>query len=394
MVFDIIFKTGGTEMEEIVLTKNDELVMRLLHYFITEEGYSPIILHGAQNEIWLENLETDCKVIRIVSNYIHNDEQLGFDLFKTSQILRRIKRKTFTLKMNALSIFVNLGENVHLKNFEQQSSNISLVEIEKLKDLENYPDIKNQFPKIFEETDFKEKGLELFVKITEDLNKKNQEDAAKMEDVFKMKKPIITYTLIAINVMVFLLELIFGINRVAYYGANIAPMIQDGEAYRLITSAFLHASILHLFCNMYCLYILGPQLESFFGKAKFLCIYLFGAIAGNLMSMLFTSGASVGASGAIFGLFGTMLYFGYHYRVYLGNVIKSQLIPLIALNLLLGFMVSGIDNAAHIGGLIGGTLMTMALGVKYKSTSFERTNGIVMTTIFTVFLIYMAFIGI
>lgn len=394
MLFDIIFRTGGAKMEEIVLTKNDELVMRLLHYFITEEGYSPIILHGAQNEIWLENLGSDCKVVRIVSNYIHNDEQLEFDLFKTSQILRRIKRKTFTFKMNVLSIFVNLGENVHLKNFEQNGSNIFLVEIEKIKDLENYPEIKHRFPRIFEETDFKEKGLELFVKITEDLNKKNQEDAAKMEDVFKMKKPIITYTLIAINIIVFLFELILGINHVAYYGANIASMIQDGEFYRLITSAFLHASILHLFCNMYCLYILGPQLESFFGKTKFLCIYLFSAVAGNLMSMLFTSGASVGASGAIFGLFGTMLYFGYHYRVYLGNVIKSQLIPLIAFNLLLGFMVSGIDNAAHIGGLIGGTLMTMALGVKYKSTTFERTNGIVMVTIFTVFLIYMAFIGI
>lgn len=380
-------------MEEIIISRNDELVMRLLHYFITEEGYSPIILHGAQNEIWLENLENDCKIIRIVSNYIHNDEQLNFDLFKTKQIIKRIKRKTFSFHMNALSIFLNLGDNVHLNNFKDTIEHVSVVEIENMEDLENCKEVQDKFPKILEDTDFKEKGLELFVKITEDLNKKNQEDSAKIESVFKMKKPIVTYTLIVINLLVFLLELSCGINEVAYYGANIAEYIKNGEIYRLLTSAFLHAGIIHLMCNMYCLYILGPQLESFFGKTKFLIIYLVSAITGNLMSMLFTTGASVGASGAIFGLFGAMLYFGYHYRVYLGNVMKSQLIPLIVMNLLLGFIVSGIDNAAHIGGLIGGTLITIALGVKYHSTTFEKINGWIMTAIFIGFMSYMAFVG-
>ncbi len=385
---------GGTNMNEMTLTTSDEVIMRLLHYFITEEGYSPVILHGAQNEIWLENLENDCKIIRIVSNYIHNDEQLNFDLFKTRQIMRKIKYKTFSLKMNAISIFVNLGENVHLKEFQKIDSPVSLARIESMEDLENCDIIKNKFPSILKETDFKEKGLELFIKITEDLNKKNQEDAAKMDDVFRMKKPMITYLLILVNAIVFAFELWYGVNHVAAYGANIADYIKDGEIYRLLTSAFIHAGILHLLCNMYCLYIIGPQLESFFGKIKFLVIYLFSAITGNLMSMLFTSGASVGASGAIFGLFGAMLYFGYHYRVYLGNVMKSQLIPLILLNLLFGFMVSGVDNAAHIGGMIGGVLITIALGVKYRSTTFEKVNGWIIVSIYTIFMCYMAFVGI
>ena len=296
--------------------------------------------------------------------------------------------------MDALSIFLNLGENVHLNDFKNLIDHVSVVEIENMEDLENCDEVKEKFPKILEDTDFKEKGLELFVKITEDLNKKNQEDSAKIESVFKMKKPFVTYTLIAINVLVFFLELLYGIQETAYYGANIAEYIRAGEFYRLITSAFMHAGIIHLMCNMYCLYIIGPQLESFFGKIKFLIIYLVSAIAGNLMSMLFTTGASVGASGAIFGLFGTMLYFGYHYRVYLGNVMKSQLLPLIIMNLLLGFMISGIDNAAHIGGLIGGTLITIALGVKYHSTTFEKINGWIVTIIFISFLSYLAFIGI
>ena len=100
---------------------------------------------------------------------------------------------------------------------------------------------------------------------------------------------------------------------------------------------------------------------------------------------------SVGASGAIFGLLGAMLYFGYHYRVYLSGVMRSQIIPVIILNLLIGFSLSGINNAAHLGGLVGGLLLAKAVGVKYKSKKSDIVNGIIMTTIFVGFLIYMIF---
>ena len=82
----------------------------------------------------------------------------------------------------------------------------------------------------------------------------------------------------------------------------------------------------------------------------------------------------------------------YHYRVYLGNVIKSQLIPLIIINLAVGFSMDGIDNACHIGGLIGGLLITMALGIDGKSTKSEKFNGWMITAIFLAFSIYMAFV--
>ena len=101
---------------------------------------------------------------------------------------------------------------------------------------------------------------------------------------------------------------------------------------------------------------------------------------------------SAGASGAIFGLLGSLLYFGYHYRLYLGNALRGQIIPLILLNLIIGFSVSGIDNAGHIGGLLGGILITMALGVKHKSTKIDKINGIVMSIIFIGFLIYYNFL--
>ena len=112
------------------------------------------------------------------------------------------------------------------------------------------------------------------------------------------------------------------------------------------------------------------------------------------MSALFTDALSVGASGAIFGLLGSLLYFGYHYRLYLGDVLKKQIIPLIAINLLFGFVITGVDNAAHIGGLIGGYLATMALGIKGKSKKQDMINGTIVLLIYFGFLCFMLFKGI
>ena len=384
----------------ITLNKSDEIVMKLLHYFITIQGYNPVVLHGAKDEIWLENSDADYKIIRIVTNYIHNDEQLDFDMFKTKQITKKIKKKMFSLKLETLSIFINLGENVHLD--KKQTPNIECVDIKNLNDLTNYSFIMEKFPNILEIENTNKDGVDLFIKLTEDINKKNLEESRRAEQVFSKKRPVITYAIIALNIILFILTALFSgsplnikISALYKLGAlvNYNQMYGIFELYRLITSMFLHGSILHLLCNMYSLYVLGPQLESFFGKIKFLVIYLMSGIIGNLLSMLFLPDTivSIGASGAIFGLLGSMLYFGYHYRVYLSGVIKSQIIPLILLNLIIGFSSSGINNAAHIGGLIGGVLITMAVGIKYKSHKYEIINGIAMTFIFVAFLSYMIF---
>lgn len=376
-------------MEEIIVNEKDELVMKLLHYFITEKGYNPVIIRGVKDEIWLENLNDDYKVVRIVSGYIHNNEQFKFDIFKTKSLLKTIKKKTMSFKLKALSIFVNLGDNVDINTFSDVT-NISFAKIENIEDLKKYRFVIDAFPDITEDMDFKEKGLELFMKITNDINKKNEDDAKMNEDVFKPKKPVVTYGLIFINVLVFLLCFLNN-NLLAKLAVN-RFFITHGEYYRLITGIFCHASIWHLIFNMYALYIIGMQLESFLGKSKYLIVYLLSGLSGSLLSILFSNNYSVGASGAIFGLMGALLYFGYHYRIYLDSVIKSQIIPLILVNLIIGFSFTGIDNFAHIGGLVGGLLSTMFVGVKYKSTKFEQINGFVMYLIYILFLIYMIFV--
>ena len=378
--------------DDVLFDDKNIMAMKLLHYFITEKNYNPIILQGVEDEIWLENLQEDYQVVRIVSGYIHNNEQFDFDKFKTKRIMNKIKRKTLSIfKMNVASFFLNLSDNVDLK--DANTKNSICIRLKEDTDLNKNEVAKKAFPDLKKKLKFTEKGTELFMKITGDINKHNQEDARKVEKVFRSKFPMITYMLIAVNIICFLVPAFFSeSNNVILDFCVHGPSIRYGQYYRLLTGAFLHTGIMHLAFNCYALYVLGSQLESYLGKAKYIVIYLVSAIFGSLFSMTFNGDtASIGASGAVFGLMGALLYFGYHYRVYLGNVIKSQILPLVIVNLLIGFLTTGVDNAAHIGGLVGGAMITMALGVKNKSSWFEEVNGCIITILFMAFTIYMAF---
>lgn len=377
------------EVDEALLDEKNMLIMKLLHYFITEKNYNPVVLQGVDNEIWLENLEEDYKIVRIVSNNILNEEQFGFDLFKTKRIVKKIKAKTLTFKIKTLSIFLDIEESFS----EKPTKDITCLKIENETDIKKNKILKTSFPDMSSKLKYSEEGIKLFMKITNDINKHNVKDNKKVEEVFKPKYPIVTYILMAINILVYLIPFLF--NQTSFFLTKFCiynPLIRGGQYYRLLTSAFLHANIFHLIFNCYALYVIGIQLESFLGKTKFLIVYLFSVITSGLMSMLFLgNNISVGASGAIFGLMGSLVYFGYHYRVYLGSVVKTQIIPLIAANLFLGFMISGIDNFSHVGGLIGGLLITIALGLKYKSSTFEKINGYILSLIYLAFLVFMAF---
>ena len=375
-------------IQELKINNQELLVMNLVHYFMIEKNYSPVIVHGVNDEIWLENMEEDYKIIRIVSKYIHNKEQLGFDKFRSTRITKELKKKTLTLKMPVLSIYTDVGDTVELCNDESSDR----VLVEKEKDIKN-PTLVEVFPDIVEKTKHEEKGLELFLKFTNDINTNNTIKASKLDKIFSVKKPIITYALIAICVIVFILMggSTDGKTLLAF-GANLGLLVKRGEIYRLLTCAFVHIGIIHLVVNMYSLYVVGSQVENFYGKIKYLLIYLISAICGSILSIGFTDNViSAGASGAIFGLLGAILYFGIKYRTYLGQTVKSQVIPIILINLIIGFTTPGIDNAAHIGGLIGGALSAMALGINENQDKSSKINGIILLLAYIAFIVYFAF---
>lgn len=375
-------------MEDIVFKSDDLVVMSLINYFITEKNYNPMIIHGLNDEIWLENLNEDYKIVRIVSHHIHNKEQLDFDKFKLSRIVKQVKKKTLSFKVKVLSIYTDLEDDKILSNDD--------IYINKEEDINN-PKLTNVFPNIVEKTKVDENGLEYFIKVTDNINQKNESKSKIAEKIFSFKKPIVTYSLIFICILVFILMYVLGNGSTDNYtllvfGANVDTLTKDGDYYRLFTSMFLHIGILHLLCNMYSLYIIGKEVENVFGKVKYLIIYLLSGIAGSILSLAFNHNTiCAGASGAIFGLLGALLYFGYYYRTYLGATLTRSIIPVIVLNLIIGFTSSGIDNAAHIGGLVGGILIAMAVGVPDKSNNNNKINGIVLSLIYFGFIIYLSF---
>lgn len=174
-----------------------------------------------------------------------------------------------------------------------------------------------------------------------------------------------TNLLILINVLVFLLMFTIGgsgvftdIRWLLVFGAHFGPlMIEEGQWFRLITSMFIHGGLMHIFFNMYVLYIFGNLAEKVYGSYKFLTIYVStGIIAGLATLIVNPVTISVGASGAIFGLIG--LLFGTGFRKDTPSLLKSitgtTLLPMILINVFLGFTVPSINNAAHLGGLFSG----------------------------------------
>lgn len=180
-------------------------------------------------------------------------------------------------------------------------------------------------------------------------------------------RPFLTWTLVALNVLVYLAELVNS-NALVNDGAMVGKFsstigVADGQWYRLITSAFLHEppnggfGIFHIAFNMWALIVVGPALERLLGRVRFLTVYLVSALGGSVFFYLIAAPTAVGlgASGAIFGLFGAWFVLAKRLRLD-----ARAVIGLIVLNLVISFTVHGIAWQAHVGGLIAGSALTAA----------------------------------
>ncbi len=371
----------------IKINKKDDIILKILHYFITEEDYKPVIINGLDNEIWLENMENDLKLIRINTNYIHNEEQFKSDIFKVKTIMKSIKRNTLSFKMTTLNLLLDTGDNVSIID----NKNIETIKIDGLDDFKKNKFVKEFFPKV-KETDFNDKVDPVeFFKLTEDMNQNTMKKEKKLEKIFSPKKPVVTYILIVLNLMVFLYGILHGNDELINMFGNNYELVQNGEFYRLFTCMFVHADILHILFNMIALYSIGPVVERYYGKSKFLLIYLVSGLLGSIFSGVFMTAdsISIGASGAIFGLLGSICYFTYYYRATLQGILRGSIMPVIIINLVIGFLSTSIDLSAHIGGLIGGILISMAIGIGDKHRKSDQINGLVVLVLMAVFLIYM-----
>lgn len=197
----------------------------------------------------------------------------------------------------------------------------------------------------------------------------------------------VTKTIIGINAVVFLLEFLVGMDSViSDWGMNPIAISIEGEWWRLLTAAFLHGGMLHIAFNMYVLWMIGPILESLFGHFRFIVLYLVAALAGSVASYMFSSPItfSVGASGAIFGLMAALIVAGHHLK---RDV--TQVLVLLGINVVIGFLVPGIDWRAHLGGaVVGGLIAAIMAYAPKQGRVLWQTLGVlavlgILTTIMT-----------
>jgi membrane associated rhomboid family serine protease len=214
-----------------------------------------------------------------------------------------------------------------------------------------------------------------------------------------METAPVSFTIIGIALAVFLLGMLSPaferetIIRFAQYNAAISA----GEWWRILTSAFLHANLTHILFNMYALYLFGPRLEQEVGSVPFAGLYFASAAGGGALSYLLgpASGVSVGASGAIFGLFGAWLFVSYRIRhTPAGRATFNQLGILLAINLALPLIIRNIDWRAHAGGLLVG-IAVAALWARFAAgkPGARRTRTIIAAAAIVLILIAVILLG-
>jgi membrane associated rhomboid family serine protease len=183
---------------------------------------------------------------------------------------------------------------------------------------------------------------------------------------------IVTRTIVAITCGFFVLQIFApAVTRAL---ALVSFAVAAGEWWRLVTVVLVHASILHVAFNMYALWLVGQQVEIWLGRSRFIGLYVISALAGSALSYMFGQGYSVGASGAIFGVFGALAVLSRR----LGYDMRPA-VALIAINLVLSFTIPGIDWHAHVGGLVAGTLLTIAFA--YSPPRLRTVGAVGMSVV-------------
>lgn len=176
--------------------------------------------------------------------------------------------------------------------------------------------------------------------------------------------PVVS-TIIGINLIVYILTILPIVGEGIFYaGMSVNYLIADGQWWRVLTSIFVHSGFLHVLFNMFSLFLFGPELEKIAGKARFLTIYLLAGIFGNVATFVFQDGyyASVGASGAIYGIFGAFAALVYYTRRTMPQL-KQIIMPIIIISIIITFLSPNVNFVSHLGGLITGFI----IGLTYFS---------------------------
>src|SRR5690625_1243754 len=360
---------------------------------VFQEGFE--ILHINENEeIWLEKYEQRVsKVIRLTHKGFDWKNYLKSDIAQVFQKVKAMDRLLVGKKVEIYNIYIS--SHTPIDDWGVLKKPLQLSEKNPPEMLVYYIEGENK------ETELSrlEKDLEVATLTSNDVMTEEEMDSGvkaihyqlmktladkrdEVENVFSFGKPLFTYVLIILNmIMYFILETNGGstdIENLVKFGAKFNPLIIDGEWWRIVSSMFLHIGFLHLFMNMLALYYLGTTVEKIYGSVRFILIYFLAGIGGGLTSFAFSMSVSAGASGATFGLFGALLFFGVIHKKIFFQTMGRGIITIVVLNIIFGFTVSQIDIGAHLGGLIAGFLASWIFHLPRRRNVLSQFIAVVL----------------
>lgn len=371
--------------------RNNAYLWAIAHYLIKERGYQLIQLQTHENEASLGNQTKTLHLLKKIGNDLRYIRLALADFVWSSVIERNVKESAATAELLRKRFNCKRIEGLNLYFFAEapitdvmgRIDQYGRVRIGQTTFLQTVcVDLENGLPlnQIVDHAAFQFSNEELVQLLAvdprssatymHDLLQMEEQRQQELKRFFTNSRPFWTYIFIGINVVIWLLlELAGGStnNEVLYnFGAkfNLA-IVLGGEWWRLFTSMFLHIGFMHLAFNSIALYYLGIAVERMFGHQRYLILYIVAGLVGSVASFAFSNpqGLSAGASGAIYGLFGALLYFGLRRKDLFFQTMGRDILMILGINLALSLAVSSIDLFAHLGGLVGGFFAAMMVGL-------------------------------
>lgn len=377
----------------------------LAYFFVKEDNYRILHLSKEHEELWLENPDSkQAPIIRLLNCELNWSNWMERDIQLTAMNGENIRKQRYKKNLQIINIYFspfppvdhyehivnNRGQfdQTHIQNFIMSRASYQTV-IEQLDLIFNKrillpsPD-EEETISVEKITEFKKGTLQMVA------NRIQTE-----KNIFTFGKPIFTYVFIIAQIIAFLLLEFNGgstnTSTLVEFGAKFNPLIIEGEWWRFVTPVFLHIGFLHLIMNTLGLYFLGTAVEKIYGSMRFFLIYLLAGIIGTIASFTFSPNLSAGASGAIYGCFGALLYMGFIYPKLFFRTLGKNVITILALNIAISFTVPSIDMAGHLGGLVGGFVATGIVHFPKKKNYGSQMVFFILTAMLTFSLLYYGF---
>ena len=373
---------------------------RLAFQLMKKDDYELIYFNESNDEVWLQKRENrKTKIIRLLHKHFDWKNHLKKDIAQVFHKIKIRRNRFYERNIEIFNIYItslapvdqweHLKKPLHLKEnyplkmnvYYLDENNFAEEQTRFVRDLNSSVHISNEYPMEQEQ----EKEIKQYkAKFASDIYQKRKE----IENIFSYGKPRLTYMLIFINILMFFaLETSGGsmnIENLIQFGAKYNAAIVEGEWWRIVTSMFLHIGLLHLMMNMVAIYYLGIIVERIYGSLRFLFIYFLAGIGGGLASFGLNEQIAAGASGALFGLFGALLFFGVIYKKIFLETMGINLLIILSINIIISLTIPQIDIGAHIGGLIAGFISSVICYLPRKTNVRFQILALVIYILFVV----------